>query len=122
MMGKPRSIDEYLIALPEDTRAALERLRRIIKAAAPDATELISYDIPTFDYHGKHLVGFAAFKDHCSFFFMSHISRLGPVAAELEGYETFPSGIHFSPSKPLPSALVKRLVKTRMAVIKKHKA
>ncbi len=112
-----RYIDEYLAAVPEDSRVALERLRRIIKAVSPEATELISYGIPTFDYRGKHLVGFAAFKNHCSFFFMSHISRLGAVASELKNYQTFASGIHFAAGKPLPAKLVRLIVRTRMAVV-----
>lgn len=66
----PKSVDDYLVALPDDARAALGRLRKTIKAAAPKATEVISYQIPAFRYHGL-LVGFAAFRDHCSFYPMS---------------------------------------------------
>ena len=64
------SVDDYLAAVPEDARAALEKLRKTIKAAAPGATEVISYQIPAYRYHGL-LVGFAAFKDHCTFHVMS---------------------------------------------------
>ena len=64
--AKAETIDDYLAALPEDARAALAKLRKAIKAAAPKATEVISYQIPAYKHHGL-LVGFAAFKDHCTF-------------------------------------------------------
>src|SRR3989454_456296 len=66
-MKKASSVAAYLRAVPPAPRAALQRLRETIKAAAPDATEVISYGIPSFKHHG-YLVGFAAFKNHCSFF------------------------------------------------------
>ncbi len=111
---KPGSIDDYLATLPEDKRAALEKLRRIIRTAVPDATEVISYRIPTYKYHGKLLVGFAAFKDHCSFFVMS-TNVMRAHAVELKSYDVTKSGIHFPVNKPLPAALVKKLVKARIA-------
>jgi uncharacterized protein YdhG (YjbR/CyaY superfamily) len=69
-MARPSSVEEYLEALPKDARAALEKLRKTIRAAAPMATERISYGVPPFKHHGA-LVSYAAFKDHCSFFPMS---------------------------------------------------
>ena len=102
------SVDSYLSALPEEVRAALEKLRKIIKAAAPDTTEVISYRIPVFKYQGP-LVGFGAAKNHCSFFTMSSsmIPKLARMrAAELKGYEVSGATIHFTPDKPLPAALV----------------
>jgi uncharacterized protein YdhG (YjbR/CyaY superfamily) len=65
-MAGPIGVDDYLAALPEDQRAALEKLRKTIRAAAPEATETISYQMPTFKLHGRVLVYYAAFKDHCS--------------------------------------------------------
>ena len=99
-------------------RAALEKLRKIIKTAAPDTTEVISYRIPIFKYQGRPLVGFGAAKKHCSFFMMS--SRMIPKlarmrAGELKGYEVSGATIHFIHDKPLPPALVTKLVKERIA-------
>lgn len=98
--------------MPEDQRSALERLRNIIKAAAPKAAEVISYHIPIYKHHGM-LVGFAAFKNHCTFFVMS-TALMHQFTAELKGNETTKGGIHFQPGKPLPASLVKRLVKARI--------
>ncbi len=112
------SVDSYLSALPEEVRAALEKLRKIIKAAAPDRTEVISYRIPVFKLQGHPLVGFGAAKKHCSFFTMSSsmIPKLARMRArELKGYDVSGATIHFTPDKPLPTALVKRLVKERIA-------
>jgi uncharacterized protein YdhG (YjbR/CyaY superfamily) len=108
----PQTVDEYLAALPKDKRVTLEKLRQTIKSAAPKATEGISYQMPMFKYHGM-LAGFAAFKDHCSFF-----PGAEPIAAhkdELKAYETSKGTIRFPVDKPLPAALVKKLVKTRIA-------
>jgi uncharacterized protein YdhG (YjbR/CyaY superfamily) len=108
----PQTVDDYLAALPEEARATLEKIRKAIKAAAPRATEVISYQMPVYKQHGM-LVGFAAFKDHCSFF-----PGAKPVATykdELNAYETSKGTIRFPIGKPLPAALVKRLVKARIA-------
>jgi uncharacterized protein YdhG (YjbR/CyaY superfamily) len=108
----PQTVDDYLAALPEDARATLEKIRKTIKAAAPKATEVISYQIPMYKHHGM-LVGFAAFKDHCSF-----VPGAKPIATykdELKAYVTSKGTIRFPIGKPLPAALVKKLVKTRIA-------
>ena len=84
--------------------AALERLRAAIRAAAPDATEVISYRVPTFKHHGG-LVGFAGFESHCSFFVMSP-EVMEAHAEELEPYDTAKATIRFAPDQPLPDALV----------------
>lgn len=107
------SVDDYLAALPEDARAALEKLRKTIKAAAPKATEVISYQIPAYKHHGL-LVSFAAFKNHCSFYPMSP-EVLRAHAAELDDYEISKGTIRFTADKPLPTALVTKLVKARLA-------
>ena len=107
-----KTVDDYLAALPEEARATLEKIRKTIKAAAPRATEVISYQIPMYKHHGM-LVGFAAFKDHCSFF-----PGAKPIAThkdELKAYQTSKGTIRFPIGKPLPAALVKKLVKARIA-------
>src|SRR5260370_36680051 len=112
------SVDSYLAVLPEEVRVALEKLRKIIKAAAPDRTEVISYRIPVFKLQGHPLVGFGAAKKHCSFFTMSSsmIPKLARMQArELKAYDVSGATIHLTPDKPLPAALVKRLVKERIA-------
>ncbi|HEV7796823.1 MAG TPA: DUF1801 domain-containing protein [Pyrinomonadaceae bacterium] len=114
-----QTVDDYLAALPEPARATLERLRKAVKAAAPQATEVISYQMPMYKLHGM-LVGFAAFKDHCSFFPGSN-----PIAAhkdELKAYKTSKGTIRFPIDKPLPAALVKKLVRTRIAENEKRAA
>jgi uncharacterized protein YdhG (YjbR/CyaY superfamily) len=116
----PSSVDEYLAAVPEAARAALEKLRKTIRAAAPQATEGISYQMPAFKYRGA-LVAYAAFKDHCSFFPMS--SRLIEAHKdELKSFETAKGTIRFQPDKPLPAALVKKIVKERIAENEARKA
>jgi len=112
MSAPARTVDDYLAALPEEARATLEKLRKTIKAAAPRADEVISYQIPTYKYHGP-LVAFAAFKNHCSFYVMSS-SFLDAHKDELKAYDTAKGTIRFPIGKPLPAALVKKLVKARM--------
>ncbi|MGH7546544.1 MAG: alpha/beta fold hydrolase [Gemmatimonadales bacterium] len=110
-MKKFTSVNAYLKGVPPVARAALQKLRRTIKAAAPEATEVISYGIPSFKHHG-YLVGFAAFKHHCSFF---PGTALHAFKRELASYETSKGTIHFTVDKPLPAALVRKLVKARVA-------
>lgn len=111
--GLPRDIDEYLAQKPDDVRAALENLRKTIKAAAPMATEVISYQIPAYKHHGL-LVGFAASTAHCTFHIMS-VAVTNAHSDELKGYKLGKASIQFSADKPLPAALVKKLVKARIA-------
>ena len=109
-----KGIDEYLTGVSEPARSTLSRIRAVIRAAAPpDATEAISYRMPTFKYKGS-LVGFAAFADHCSLFPMSN-TVMAAFSDELQKYDTRKGTIHFPLDKPLPAALVKRLVKARVA-------
>lgn len=109
-----RTIDEYLADLPADQRAALQRLRRQIRAAAPRAVECISYRIPAFRLDGKVLVWFAAATHHCSFFPGAVVRGF---ARELEGFETGKGTVRFLPDHPLPAALVRRLVAARAAAL-----
>lgn len=115
-MAGASSVDEYLSHVPEDARAALESLRKTIKAAAPHTTETISYQMPTFKYRGRALVGFAAFKNHCSLFPYS-TKVMASCKRELRSYETSKGTIRFPINRPLPAALVKKIVKTRIAEI-----
>lgn len=110
---KPESIDDYLSRLTADKRAALQKLRRAIKAAAPGAEECISYQIPAFRLDGKVLVWFGAASNHVSFF--PGAAPIKEYEAELDGYETSKGTIRFSPSQPLPASLVRKLVKSRIA-------
>lgn len=107
-----KTVDEYIKALPEDFRIALETLRRAILKAAPNAEEIISYQIPTYKYKGP-LVHFAAFKDHCSLIIINK-NIIGIFKKELTGYKTTGTTIHFTPDKPLSSTLVQKIVKIRM--------
>ena len=109
-----RDVDGYLASIPEDARAALGKLRETIRDAAPEATEVISYQVPTFKYRGRPLVSFGAAKGHCSFYVMSS-DVVEAHAADLEGYVLGKGSIQFSSAKPLPAALVKKLVKARIA-------
>jgi uncharacterized protein YdhG (YjbR/CyaY superfamily) len=111
-----KEVDDYLAAVPEDARAALETLRKTIRAAAPEAAEVISYQVPMFKHRGRPLVSFGATKNHCAFYVMSP-DVVSAHASELEGYETGKGSIRFPAGKPLPAALVKKLVKARIAEI-----
>jgi uncharacterized protein YdhG (YjbR/CyaY superfamily) len=115
-MAGPTSVEEYLSQVPEDARAALEKLRKTIRAAAPNTTEAISYQMPTFKYRGRALVGFAAFKDHCSLFPYSG-KVLDSFKDELGSFKTSKGTIQFAPDEPLPAAVVKKIVKARIAEI-----
>jgi uncharacterized protein YdhG (YjbR/CyaY superfamily) len=98
-------------------RAALAKLRALITAAAPTATEGISYQVPVFKLNGKPLVGFGAATAHCSFFLMSTTDAMRARLAELKGYEVGGGSIRFPAKKPLPAALVTGLVKARIAEV-----
>jgi uncharacterized protein YdhG (YjbR/CyaY superfamily) len=105
--------DEYLSPLSDDKRRALEKLRRDIKAAAPKAEECISYGIPGFRLDGKLLVSYGAAAKHCAFY---PGSTLQAFKGELKDYDTSGKGtIRFPAGTPLPSALVRKIVKARVA-------
>jgi uncharacterized protein YdhG (YjbR/CyaY superfamily) len=107
-----KNVDEYLAAAPEEVRPVLEKLRRTIRAAAPKAEEVISYQIPMFKYHGP-LVFFAAFRNHCSFYVVSK-PIMETFSSELKPWDTSGTTIHFSAKNPLPASLVKKIVKARI--------
>ena len=107
-------VDAFLAALPPEMRAALENLRRAIRAAAPDAEESINYGVPAFKYRGRPLVSFGAAKNHCSFYVQSP-AAMEAHRDELAAYDTSKGTVRFAPDAPLPDALVARLVGARMA-------
>ena len=110
----PKNVDEYLAGVPEPARSTLSRVRAVIRSAVPpETTEAISYRMPTFRYKGP-LLGFAAFPNHCSLYPMSP-SVIEALKNELKGFHTSKGTIRFPVDKPLPAALVKKLVKARIA-------
>ena len=110
----PKSADAYLVKVPEPTRGSLQRIRRIIRSVVPaQTTECISYGIPAFRYKGL-LFGFAAFAKHCSLFPMS-AALIVKYKKELARFETAKGTIRFQPEKPPSAALIKKLVKARVA-------
>lgn len=110
----PKTVEEYLAAVPEPQRSTLEKVRAVIQSELPEgATEVISYRIPAVKYKGM-LVGYAAFAEHCSLFGMSG-TLLGPFKEELKKYSTSKGTIRFPVDKPLPAALIKKLVKHAVA-------
>jgi uncharacterized protein YdhG (YjbR/CyaY superfamily) len=115
-MAKPQTHDEVLASVSADHRAALQKLRKQIRAAAPQAEECISYGLPAFRLNGKHLVAYGAGKNHCSFFPMDS-TTVKAFSMELKAYETSKGTIRFQPDKPLPAALVRKIVKARIAAM-----
>jgi len=112
--NKPRTIDEYLSRANPEQRAVLEKLRQTIHSIAPTVEEVISYGLAGFKLNGRPLVYFGAWANHCAFYPAS--SALAKrFQGQLKGFETSKGTIRFSPDKPLPTALVKKLVKARIA-------
>ena len=117
--SRANTVDEYLAALPEPARSTLNKVRAAIRAAAPpEATETISYGIPAFRHNGV-LVWYAAFAKHCSFFPTSSI--IEQFKDELAGYTMSKGTIQFPTDKPLPAALIKKMVKARVGQIESTK-
>jgi uncharacterized protein YdhG (YjbR/CyaY superfamily) len=113
-IGAPKNVDEYVAGVPEPARSTLNNLRAAIRSALPpEATETISYRIPAFKYKGGVLVWFAAFSNHCSLF--PTASVVEAFKNKLKGFSTSKGTIHFPTDKPLPTALVKKLVKARLS-------
>jgi uncharacterized protein YdhG (YjbR/CyaY superfamily) len=111
--GAPKNVDEYLAGVTEPARSTLNKMRAAIRSAVPpEATETISYGMPAFKHKGV-LVWFAAFSNHCSLF--PTASVIEAFKNELKGLSTSKGTIHFPTDKPLPTALVKKLVKARVA-------
>ena len=108
----PKTFDGYLAALNPRQRAALEKLRKAIRSAAPKAEECISYGVPAFRLNGRFLVALGAAANHCSFY---PGSALQALKVHLKGHDTGRGTIRFQPDHPLPAALVRKLVKARIA-------
>lgn len=113
-LGAPKDVDAYLARLPVDQRVALSKLRRTINAAAPGMVGSISYGVATYKFDGKPVVYFGAAKAHCAIYGPA-ISR---VEKGLEGFDRSKGTVRFTPDKPLPAALVSKLVRARVAEIK----
>jgi uncharacterized protein YdhG (YjbR/CyaY superfamily) len=107
------SIDEYIAEFPSGTQKVLEQLRALIRASAPDATETISYAIPTFDLNGRHLVHFAGYDRHVGFYPTG--SGIEAFKAELTPYKSAKGSVQFPLDQPLPTDLIRRMVESRVA-------
>ena len=107
-----KTMDEYIARFPKDVRDVLEKLRRVIRESAPKAEETISYGIPTFDLNGRHLVHFAAYKNHVGFYPTS--SWIKAFKKELSPFKTSKGTVQFPLDKPIPFDLVKKIVKFRV--------
>ncbi|HEV2499214.1 MAG TPA: DUF1801 domain-containing protein [Terriglobia bacterium] len=111
--GAPKTVDEYLARVPEPARGTLSKIRAAIRSAVPpEVTETISYGIPAVQHNGV-LVWFAAFSDHCSLFPTAAV--IEAFKNELKGFSISKGTIHFPTDKPLSAALVKKMVKLRVA-------
>lgn len=108
-----REIDEYLATVAQPKRATLQKLRKTIRDILPDAEEVISYGMPAFRLNGRVIAGFAAFKNH-----LAYLPHSGSVLAELRedlaGYASTEGSLHFPIDKPIPPALVKKLIAARL--------
>ena len=110
----PKDVDEYLATVPEPARSTLNKMRATIRSAVPpEATEVISYRMPAFK-HNRVLVWFAAFSDHCSLFPTAAV--IEKFKNELKSFSTSKGTLHFPTNKPLPTALIRKLVKARVAL------
>ena len=108
---RPSTPDEYLATLGPEKRAALEKLRKTIRAAAPKAEECMSYGLPAFRHEGRFLVAYGAAAKHCAFYPGGIVEDF---ADELEGFAFSKGAIRFQPARPLPVALVRKLVRAQL--------
>jgi uncharacterized protein YdhG (YjbR/CyaY superfamily) len=117
--SSPKNVDEYLARVPEPARSTLNKIRAVVRSVVPrEATEAISYGIPAFKHNGV-LVWFAAFSKHCSLF--PTASVIEAFKKELKGYTISKGTIQFPVDKPLPAALLKKLVRARVAENERRK-
>lgn len=121
MLLKFSTIDEYLRTVSEDRRRALQRLRKAILMVVPKAEECVSYRMPAFRLHGIVVAGFIATKKGCSYFPFSG-RTLQTLSDDVRGYEQTKGSLHFDPAKPLPVALVRKLIKIRLAESERPRA
>ena len=112
--ARPKTIDKYLATVSAGQRTALQKLRRTIRGVVPNAEECISYGLAAFRLNGRPLVAFGAAKHHCALYPMSS-RTIKAHRDELRSYETSKGTIRFQPDRPLPAALVRKLVRARIA-------
>jgi uncharacterized protein YdhG (YjbR/CyaY superfamily) len=114
-----KSVDEYFAGVPEPAHGMLSEMRSVIRSEVPaEAIEVISYKIPAFKHNGV-VVWYAAFSDHCSLFPTAAV--IEAFKKELKGFATSKGTIHFPTDKPLPAALLRKLVKARVAQMESEK-
>jgi uncharacterized protein YdhG (YjbR/CyaY superfamily) len=113
MKRKPPTVADYLSAVDKDKRAALAKLRKAIKVAAPEAVECIAYGIPAYRVQGRVLVAFGTGRNHCAFYAGS--TPLENYKRELARYETSKGIVRFQADSPLPATLVRKLVRAQIA-------
>lgn len=119
--ARATDIDAYLASLPPRARAGLQRLRKTIRAAVPEAEEGFSYGMPAFRLRGRPLIAFAAAEAHSSLYPMSG-AVIRALGRELEDYETSKGTIRFPPDRPPPARLVGKILKARMAELQPRRA
>ena len=120
-MGGPTTVEQYLAALPHERRAVLEHLRQTVDQAAPEATETIAYGMPALRLDGHFLVSYAAYKKHYSLFPASG-AVIEALGNELTPYHTGKGTIQFPADRPIPFALVSRIVGARLAEVRAERA
>src|ERR1700678_3689068 len=113
-MRRDPGVDEYLAEVSPSSRALLQSLRKTIRSIVPEAEECISYRMPAFRYQGRIIAGFQATAKGCSYYPFSG-TTLKTLADDIEGYSQTKSALHFGPDKPLPTSLVRKLLKARIA-------
>jgi uncharacterized protein YdhG (YjbR/CyaY superfamily) len=114
-MRRDPAIDEYLAGVIPSSRAALQKLRKTIRSIVPEVEECISYRMPAFRYQGRIIAGFQATSKGCAYYPFSG-TTLKTLADDIDGYSQTKSALHFGADKPLPAALVRKLVQARIAV------
>lgn len=113
------SIDAYIKTFPRDIQQKLQDIRQTIKQAAPGASEAISYDMPTFKLNNKNLIHFAAWKDHLAVYPTPNVTEAPEFAQDLAGYTTTKGSVHLALDKPVPHALITKMVTFRIANVQK---
>jgi uncharacterized protein YdhG (YjbR/CyaY superfamily) len=115
----PTTIDEVLAELPPERCQALDDLRRQIRATAPEAVETINYGVPAFKLDGRPFVSFGSAKNHLTFYVQSP-AVMRAFATDLAGFRTSKGSVQFTPEKPIPPKVVRRLVEARMAEVRER--
>ena len=114
MKNKPKSIDDYLSGVNPEHQAVLQELRRAVRTVVPKAEERISYGLPSFYLDGHPFVALGSWAKHCAFYPMSS-ATIKAFQKDLKDFPTSKGTIQFTPEKPLPKTLLKKLIKARLA-------